>query len=890
MGVSLSVPRQSGGVRRRGAAATASSTRQRKLRALHSTQEDGGDHSLPASPHTLPGATAAHPHTSPVCGRLRSPPLSASSYTSTPVELPLALQGGSPSKPMALFRATSPTWMPKARTDANAAAGAVRLGSDSMLSPMGVSASRGNIAEGRVSGAVEGVLALSSSAGSLRRATVVTFEEDAVEPAAPARMPLAGLRSPRPATSPVSDTENSDFPDVPTRRGTAAVDGVASAAACPAATPAHVMLAKNVDGDVDADVPAFFPGPGRWVDSDTSSTQHSSSSGGSSSAQALLVSQQMAQAGAEWEVLTANTRIVLRSWELVSVRYDEFIHDLSGALLAPHPEYAQLFIASSPTAQTRVIMNMIGEALMIMARPDEMYTALLEMGAVHRRYNVGEEHFRALQSAFMSILPKYLPEEMRSTCDAAWTTFWKVVVQLLVHGRESARGDWHAAEQQKLFLAESRKVLASVAASGGAAGPELFMTELLERAAVTYPALEQSPLMRDRSVLIRAFNGIMRLLLGLDDMARSVALMEELSLQESAATLDGAAMQLLRQPFIDTCRRAVRVAKRLELWTPQTKRSLGAFWDYAAEMWDTARTHAHATRSAQAQRAPDGSQPFCMMFTDIEASTRLWEHNPTVMGEAVEAHHRIVRSAIADYGAYEVKTVGDSFVIAAKDALIALKIALAIQLELMRGPIVPGFEMVDGVQGSGPAECWRNDSLRVRIGIHYCRDAAAVYDSVQHRFDYYGPSVNCTARTESTACGGQILMTRDALEAVQDERDFNVAATAMSAVPGAATGDTVSACVAEIRALAAGTRAVADMVVVQDWGEHTFKGIARHVQLFAVAARSLTGRTFQLPSTSLGSSMVSSRVGGSVVLASGSFAGSALSGAAASDVEEVFLA
>ncbi|KAK7196954.1 Adenylate and Guanylate cyclase catalytic domain containing protein [Novymonas esmeraldas] len=584
---------------------------------------------------------------------------------------------------------------------------------------------------------------------------------------------------------------------------------------------------------------------------------------------------QMAQAAQEMELYMSNVCVMLRCWERVGERYEAVVEDLATVFAAEHPEYALLFVTSSLRAQAREMLNMIGGALAIVARPNEMFSTLLEVGALHRRYNVCEEHFRALQSVFMRILPKYVPAELQASCEAAWTPFWRIVVPLLVHGRESARGDWHEAEQEKLFLAESRTVMAVIAEAQAVPTERgSFIVRLLNVCVAADASMERFSQLRDHRTAVRVFDGIVRLLEGSEDKEATELRMEQLSLDHVLYGVDSAAMQLFRQPFIETCGLKLRKANRSDLWTPQTRRSLGAFWDFVAATWATGFEHTQRSREAQAERAPSGKEPFCLMFTDIEASTRLWEHNPTVMGEAVEAHHRIVRSAIADYGAYEVKTVGDSFVIAAKDALIALKIALAIQLELMRGPIVPGFEMVDNVQGSGPAECWRNDSLRVRIGIHYCRDAAAVYDSVQRRFDYYGQCVNCTARTESAACGGQILITEDAVEVLRAVPEY----TAAAALGGAdGRGRAASVLSEDMLSLAEG-------VVVQDWGIHAFKGIERRIQLFSVLPRSLGGRVFDRCGVSVSSCMLSPTFGSVAVRGSSSLEDSAST--SASDVEQ----
>jgi class 3 adenylate cyclase len=69
---------------------------------------------------------------------------------------------------------------------------------------------------------------------------------------------------------------------------------------------------------------------------------------------------------------------------------------------------------------------------------------------------------------------------------------------------------------------------------------------------------------------------------------------------------------------------------------------------------------------------PTGTVTF--LFTDIEASTRLWEEHSGGMPAALERHDEIVRSAIEGRGGYVFSTAGDSFAAAfarAGDAVAA---------------------------------------------------------------------------------------------------------------------------------------------------------------------------------------------------------------------------
>ena len=56
--------------------------------------------------------------------------------------------------------------------------------------------------------------------------------------------------------------------------------------------------------------------------------------------------------------------------------------------------------------------------------------------------------------------------------------------------------------------------------------------------------------------------------------------------------------------------------------------------------------------------------PLCLLFTDIECSSLLWARLPQRMAAALAIHHAVIRRCILRHKAYEVKTVGDSFMIA----------------------------------------------------------------------------------------------------------------------------------------------------------------------------------------------------------------------------------
>jgi class 3 adenylate cyclase len=139
---------------------------------------------------------------------------------------------------------------------------------------------------------------------------------------------------------------------------------------------------------------------------------------------------------------------------------------------------------------------------------------------------------------------------------------------------------------------------------------------------------------------------------------------------------------------------------------------------------------------------PTGTVTF--LFTDIEGSTKLWEHDAQGMRSALARHDDVLRSAIVEYGGYVFKTVGDAFCCAFATAPEALDGTLEAQRRLLSSEW----------EGTGP--------LRVRMALH--TGAAEERDG-----DYFGPPINRVARLLSAAHGGQVVLSAATHEIVRDQ-------------------------------------------------------------------------------------------------------------------------
>lgn len=139
---------------------------------------------------------------------------------------------------------------------------------------------------------------------------------------------------------------------------------------------------------------------------------------------------------------------------------------------------------------------------------------------------------------------------------------------------------------------------------------------------------------------------------------------------------------------------------------------------------------------------PVGAVTF--LFTDVEGSTRLWEHSPDRMRGALSVHDDVLSRSIRGNGGSIFKTGGDSFCASFDNPLQALAAALESQRELA------------GID-------WETDTpIEVRIGLH--TGTAQIRGD-----DYFGPTLNRTARIMSVGHGGQILLSSSTQRLLVDE-------------------------------------------------------------------------------------------------------------------------
>jgi class 3 adenylate cyclase len=122
------------------------------------------------------------------------------------------------------------------------------------------------------------------------------------------------------------------------------------------------------------------------------------------------------------------------------------------------------------------------------------------------------------------------------------------------------------------------------------------------------------------------------------------------------------------------------------------------------------------------------------MFSDIEDSTVLTERlGDQAWQELLRKHNALIRDQLRAYGGYEVKTMGDGFMVAFQSAKKGLDCAIAIQRAF-----------ADHNSANG-------EHVKVRIGLH-------AGETIKDGDDFYGKNVILASRVAGKAVGGEILV------------------------------------------------------------------------------------------------------------------------------------
>jgi class 3 adenylate cyclase len=159
----------------------------------------------------------------------------------------------------------------------------------------------------------------------------------------------------------------------------------------------------------------------------------------------------------------------------------------------------------------------------------------------------------------------------------------------------------------------------------------------------------------------------------------------------------------------------------------------------------------HDERPALPQQAvaPDGT--VTIMFSDIEDSTVLTERlGDQAWMELLRKHDALIREQLRAYDGFEVKTIGDAFMVAFRSAKKGLECAVAIQKAFAENGAMleAGNSTLEGDSSSVQPQA---SSVRVRIGLH-------AGEAIKDGDDFYGKNVIMASRVAGKAVGGEILV------------------------------------------------------------------------------------------------------------------------------------
>ena len=104
-----------------------------------------------------------------------------------------------------------------------------------------------------------------------------------------------------------------------------------------------------------------------------------------------------------------------------------------------------------------------------------------------------------------------------------------------------------------------------------------------------------------------------------------------------------------------------------------------------------------------------------IVFTDIRASTSIWENAPDGMRAGLKIHNRVMREVMALFGGYEVKTIGDAFMIAFETTADGVNFALQVHEKLLAADW-PASLLEDAPICTPQDSLW--GGLTVRIGVN----------------------------------------------------------------------------------------------------------------------------------------------------------------------------
>eukprot|EP01064_Diplonema_japonicum_P030767 TRINITY_DN5310_c4_g1_i1.p1 TRINITY_DN5310_c4_g1~~TRINITY_DN5310_c4_g1_i1.p1 ORF type:complete len:1025 (+),score=187.32 TRINITY_DN5310_c4_g1_i1:55-3075(+) len=154
---------------------------------------------------------------------------------------------------------------------------------------------------------------------------------------------------------------------------------------------------------------------------------------------------------------------------------------------------------------------------------------------------------------------------------------------------------------------------------------------------------------------------------------------------------------------------------------------------------------------------PSNLSKITVVFTDIQGNSNLWNECPEGMVESLSLHHSCIRTQLVKHEGYEVKIIGDAFMIAFQDVGEALAFCVDTQKELLNinypDSLLQSLYCRKILDSRGSL-MW--NGFRVRMGM-MSGPVEAEPNPLTGRIDFFGATVNKAARVQATGYGGLII-------------------------------------------------------------------------------------------------------------------------------------
>lgn len=88
--------------------------------------------------------------------------------------------------------------------------------------------------------------------------------------------------------------------------------------------------------------------------------------------------------------------------------------------------------------QAKKLMDMLGAALNLLERPDQLSNTLEDLGAAHVGYGVKTEHYDTVAVALLGMLEQVLGRDFTAETRAAWVSLYQLIAETMLRGAATA--------------------------------------------------------------------------------------------------------------------------------------------------------------------------------------------------------------------------------------------------------------------------------------------------------------------------------------------------------------------------------------------------------------------------------------------------------------------